>query len=253
MLCASAYTSADYNKLFAYKNKCYKWGYFPPFIHQDLDELFRLKNSSDSKVSLLWAGRLIDWKHPELAVYVAAELKKLGYEFELNIIGSGELENELAQMIENNRLGDAVHMLGSTPPENVRKYMEYSDIFLFTSDFNEGWGAVLNEAMNSGCAVVACHAIGSVPFLIKDGQNGLIYRNGDKRQLFSAVRYLMDQPEFRKSLGVNAYNTLAALWNADEAAVRFLQLSKSLLTNGTPPIFDDGPCSAAPIISNHWY
>lgn len=46
----------------------------------------------------------------------------------------------------------------------VRSYMEKADIYLFTSDFNEGWGAVLNESMNSGCAVVASHAIGSVPF-----------------------------------------------------------------------------------------
>ena len=49
--------------------------------------------------------------------------------------------------------------------------MEKSEIFLFTSDKGEGWGAVLNESMNSACAVVASHAIGSVPFLLKDGEN----------------------------------------------------------------------------------
>jgi glycosyltransferase involved in cell wall biosynthesis len=59
-------------------------------------------------------------------------------------------------------------------PEAVRDHMEAADIFLFTSDFNEGWGAVLNESMNSACAVVASHAIGSVPFLLKDGENGFI-------------------------------------------------------------------------------
>jgi hypothetical protein len=36
------------------------------------------------------------------------------------------------------------------PPEEVRVHMEQSNIYLFTSDFGEGWGAVLNEAMNSG-------------------------------------------------------------------------------------------------------
>ena len=45
-------------------------------------------------------------------------------------------------------------------------YMESSHIFLlFTSDRNEG--AALNESMNSGCAVVASDAIGSVPYLMR--------------------------------------------------------------------------------------
>ena len=36
----------------------------------------------------------------------------------------------------------------------------------------EGWGAVVNEAMNSGCAVVADHMIGAAPWLIRQGENG---------------------------------------------------------------------------------
>ena len=43
----------------------------------------------------------------------------------------------------------------------------------------EGWGAVLNEAMNSGCACIASHAIGSAGFLIEHGENGFVYRDGD--------------------------------------------------------------------------
>ena len=35
--------------------------------------------------------------------------------------------------------------------------------------------------MNSACAVVANSAIGSVPFLIKNKENGLIYENGNKK------------------------------------------------------------------------
>ena len=83
-------------------------------------------------------------------------------------------------------------MLGAMPPEEVRRHMEKADIYLFTSDFNEGWGAVLNESMNSGCAVVASHAIGSVPFLIKNGENGLIYENGNQLDLEKQVLRLLE-------------------------------------------------------------
>ena len=107
--------------------------------------------------------------------------------------------------------------------------MEAADIFLFTSDFNEGWGAVLNEAMNSACAVVASHAIGSVPFLLHEGENGLIYKNGDENGLLDRVVQLIEQPEMRKRLGRKAYQTLTEQWNAEIAAERFLQLSEALL------------------------
>ena len=45
--------------------------------------------------------------------------------------------------------------------------MEESEIYLVTSDRKEGWGAVVNEAMNSGCAVVADHMIGAAPWMIR--------------------------------------------------------------------------------------
>lgn len=61
-------------------------------------------------------------------------------------------------------LNDYVTFTGPVQSDKVRGFMERAGIFLFTSDRQEGWGAVLNESMNSGCAVVASHAIGSVPF-----------------------------------------------------------------------------------------
>ena len=144
-------------------------------------------------------------------------------------------------------------MLGAMPPEAVREHMEKAEIFLFTSDFNEGWGAVLNESMNSGCAVVASHAIGSVPFLIRDGENGLIYRNGDDDGLYKRVTRLIDDPALRDRLGRNAYRTLADTWNAETAAERFLQLSQALLDGKSPELFDEGPCSRAAVLRNGWY
>ena len=74
------------------------------------------------------------------------------------------MEQQLRQMIHDKQLDDCVSMLGAMSPEKVRDYMEAADIFLFTSDFNEGWGAVLNEAMNSSCAGRGepCHWIGAI-------------------------------------------------------------------------------------------
>lgn len=249
MLCSSAYTAMDFAIQGAYIGKTYEWGYFPEVKRYDVADLMSKKQSVKSGLkhpcaSILWAGRLIGWKHPDASILMAETLKRRGYQFKLSIIGNGHMEQKLHMMISEKGLEDCVTMLGAMPPKMVREHMEEADIFLFTSDFHEGWGAVLNESMNSGCAVVASHAIGSVPFLIKDGVNGLVYKNGSQKDLNHAVMELLDNPEKRKQLGLAAYRTMAEKWNGEKVAERFLELSK-LLKEGKDTPYQDGPCSKA--------
>lgn len=249
MLCASAFTAYDYGRFGAYRDKCFKWGYFPEVKNENLDSLFE-KRQQHKKPTILWAGRMLNWKHPEMAILLAQYLKKSGYDFELKIIGDGELENELCCMIRDKGLNDCVKMLGSMSPEKVREHMKKANIFLFTSDFNEGWGAVLNESMNSACAVVASHAIGSVGFLMHQGVNGVIYRNEDQDDLNRKVEKLLDSPNLMEKYGRAAYETIISDWNADTAAKRLLSLAEFLKNGGKGSPYESGPCSAAQRISN---
>lgn len=244
VLCASAYTAPDFNLYRCYINKCFKWGYFPEVKQHDIDDLFERKDPA----LIVWAGRLLDLKHPETAVYVAAHLKENGIPFRMNIIGSGEKEEQLASMIQTMNLSDQVKMLGSMPSSDVRKYMEQASIFLFTSNKKEGWGAVLNESMNSGCAVVANNEIGSVPFLIKHGQNGYIYHKGNVRECCEQVLSLMRNREERLKAGKNAYQTIRDEWSAKIAAERVITLSQYLHKNQVGSCYPDGVCSCAPIV-----
>lgn len=251
LLGASAYTYGDYARHFAFINKAYKWGYFPKTKkYADIDNLL----SAKKKNTLLWAGRFLGLKHPLAAVRLAKRLKDDNLDFELNIIGTGEMEMQIKEMITSLNLTDCVHMLAPMKPEQVREYMEQSQIYLFTSDRNEGWGAVLNEAMNSGCAVVASHAIGSVPFLLKDNENGFVYESGNENELFRKVKYLLDNPSEAERVGKNAYQTIVTEWNAEVAAERFLQLSQHILAGEkSPDLFGSGPCSKAEIIRKSWF
>ncbi len=249
MLCASAYTSADFSKMLAFKGKTYKWGYFPTVKrYENIDEIIGWKHPA----SILWVARLIGLKHPEIPVMVAKRLKADGYDFKLNIIGNGELENATRELIEREKVADCVEMLGSMKPEEVREYMEKSEIFMFTSDRNEGWGAVLNESMNSGCAVVANSTIGSVPFLINDGENGYMYNDVD--DLYNKVKLLLDNDDERKRIGKNAYKTMIEEWNAENAAEKFVALCNKMLAGEYKPCpYESGVCSKAEILKDGWY
>ena len=251
LLCASAYTAGDYARTRTFLGKAYKWGYFPEVKRYDNVSALIAKKK---KNSILWVARFLSLKHPEAPVEVAKRLAADGYEFELNMIGVGaELEKTKA-LVAAEGLGDRVHFLGSMKPEEVREYMEKSEIYLFTSDRGEGWGAVLNESMNSACAVVASHAIGSVPFLVKDTENGLIYRDGDIDDLYSKVKWLLENSGERIRLGEAAYRTMIEQWNAENAAKRFLALAEAMLAGDRhPSLFEDGVCSKAENFGDNWY
>jgi len=244
MLCASAYAAKDYASLGMYKNRAYKWGYFPEVKEYDIDILMTQKKRN----TIMWCGRFLDWKHPDDAVKIAYRLKEAGYDFQLNFVGTGDMEEKLHELAEYYNLNDYVHFWGSMSPEQVRLHMEEAGIYLFTSDKREGWGAVLNEAMNSGCAVVASHVIGSVPFMVQDGTNGLIYPSGNTDALYEKVRYLLDNREEQERLGRAAYQTVISEWNAKTAADRLMQFMAKLLINEKYlDLFPKGPCSRAKI------
>ena len=249
-LAASAFAAHDYNLGSAFINKTFKWGYFPPTYRYD-DGQFREKKRC-RYLSIVWCGRMIGWKHPEYPLRLAKELAEKGIDFRLFMIGTGPLSEQCREFVEQNGLKRFVFLPGAMPPERVRRYMEFSDVLLFTSDRNEGWGAVLNEAMNSGCAVLAGSRIGSVPFLIKDGVNGLVYRDGDYGDFSEKAGRLIRDRELCRQLGNEAYHTVADLWNADDAAKRFISLCESMVSNAKIDLPMEGPCSKANYLRDLW-
>lgn len=243
LLCASAYTASDYAKTGTFKGRAYKWGYFPECKkYESIDTLIEQKQ----KNSILWCGRVIDWKHPEFAVKIAKRLKDEGYDFQINIIGDGTRLGQMVQLAYELDVEDKVQLLGSMPPEFVREKMEQSEIFIATSGRKEGWGVVINEAMNSGCAIVASNEMGAAPYLIKNGENGLLYFNDSENELYEKVKFLLDNKEKRVEYSKNAYKTITEMWNGQIASENLISLINGLL-NGedVSDTFGDGICSPA--------
>lgn len=245
LLCAGAFVAVDFHIVRAYPDKMFKWGYFPECREYDLDALMAGKSCTE----LLWAARFIDWKHPELVVELAAELVKQGKEFHITMIGDGELRPAMEKMIEEKKLQKNITLTGSKKPEEVREAMERASIFLMTSDRMEGWGAVMNEAMNSGCAVVADRMEGASLFLIEQGVNGYWYRKPTAEKLAKMVSELLENRALCEKLGRKAYETITSLWNPRVAAVRLLQMCEVLTAGKEPePIWEQGPLSRAEVI-----
>lgn len=236
LLCASAYSKGDYNWYGAFKDKCYKWGYFPNIESFDnqLDDVIEKKDQNNE---ILWCGRFIDWKHPEYAIECAKFLKTKNVNFHINMVGGGPQISRIESIVKKCKLEDCVTVVGSLPFDKVQEQMKNAKIFLFTSDKNEGWGAVLNESMGNACCVVANKNIGSVPYMLNN-ENGYVYKN--KKDFLNCV-YEALTSEKTKNKCKQAYKTVHRKWNAKTAVENFMKLVDNLMNRANNQI--EGPCS----------
>lgn len=247
LLCSSAYASNDYMKFQLFKGKCYKWGYFLENEILNIYDVVKRKKGN----RIIWCGRLIKLKHLEETLFAFAKIVNKGINATLDIIGEGELQNEYISLTTNLGIAEYVRFLGKKKPKEVRSMMKEAGIFVFSSNFEEGWGAVVNEAMNSGCAIVASSSAGSVPYLIENGKNGFSYESGNTSELSSLLEELLKNQDLRESFGINAYQTIVSEWSADTAVKRFLALAEVLKADGLQRnvvLFQKGPCSVAEIL-----
>ena len=234
-LAASSYLKNDLNKFYKINNPVLKWGYFPKHIEIAKDNI---KGSNrDNIIRLIFVGRLLKWKHPEMAIYA---LNALPYEYRVNtkltIVGNGELSDKLNNLVEKLQLTENVSFISSLSANDVRKKMIESDISFFTSDLSEGWGAVLNEEMDSKCACIASIEAGSTNFLIQNGFNGIICSCCNQNEVNNILLKLIEDKKLRTALQNNAYLTIKNDFNGEIAAKRLIEYDKG-------SIFEEGICS----------
>ncbi len=251
LLAASAYCASDYAFLKSYPGKCLKFGYFPKGEEKSFSELSALKEKNRPPV-VLWAGRFLKLKRADLFLRAAGRCAASGHDFSIRFVGGGEEEAALRILTEREGLGDRTTFSGFLSPEETRAEMEKANIFVMTSNFLEGWGSVIYEALSAGCAVIASHAAGAAPFLVTPEKTGYLFQSGKLESLTGKLGKLLNEPETAKRLGKAAYDNMKALWNPEVASDRVLEYAEGLLS-GHAPSYAEGPLSPCEILSNHWY
>lgn len=246
MLCAGAYTASDFHLIGAYPGKLFRWGYFTR-LRTYSEEQFNTMKVQDGRLHIVWAGRFIPLKHPEYVVRLAGMLRDKGCPFFIHMLGDGELEPQIRQDVDQAGLAESFRFYGYTEPEQVRDVMEQCHIHLFTSNHLEGWGAVVNEGMNSGCVEVVNEQVGAAPYLIRHGVNGLVYPKDRYGKMEALVLDLFENWETRRRMGRAAYETIRDVWNAEYAAKELLRFAEGLLRGEIVP-GKEGPLTAAPIL-----
>lgn len=265
VLGASAFTALDFKKMFnSYPDKCYKFGYFPVHKEYDIDELINQKKEyADGPVSILWMGRMLKLKRPDLVVMAARQLRDLGYDFKLHMVGEGEMRPVVERMANDFNLLDRVTFEDFLSPDEARDTMAKYQVYVMTSNKLEGWGSVIYEGLNAGCAVVASHVCGATPWLVENEKCGLCFKSGDVMSLTNQLKKLLDKPELIDEYGKKAYEKMHSKWNPRNAAESVIRLAEGLNVAGADGktvkspaddyVIADGPCSKAGYLKNNWF
>lgn len=242
-LCASSHVASEMNIFGAFKGKCYKWGYFPEIPSLDIERI--IADKFGEKINFMWCSRFIHWKKPELVIELASKLRDKGIKFSIDMYGGGPMFDTIQNSIKEMNLENHIFLRGNVPNSKIIEEMRKHDFFLLTSDQNEGWGAVANEAMGSGCVLIGSDKAGAIPYLIKDGITGITFKSSDADDLFNSTIKILNDKLKCQEIAINAYNYMRECWNA-ETAVRNLTTMVSQLKKGkTQSPFAEGPCSNA--------
>ena len=160
----------------------------------DLD-LFQLRVSVRDANMILFVGRLVEKKGCIHLLDALSQLRQDHPTAHLVIIGSGPLEQQLQQKVENEKLPCV--FLGVQPASVVRDYMAKARIFCVPSvqastGDSEGLGMVFVEAQAMGTPV-ASFRHGGISEVVVHGCTGLLAPEGDSKSLTdNLLRLLRD-------------------------------------------------------------
>jgi glycosyltransferase involved in cell wall biosynthesis len=135
------------------------------------------------------AGRLAEAKNYPLMIEALAELRPR-MPARLCILGQGELEGSLRQMIADRRLGEFVSLAGFQA--NPWKFIGRADAFLLTSKY-EGFGNVLIEAMACGVPVVATASAGTRD-IVQHGADGMLVEAHTPQSVAASLVSVLESP-----------------------------------------------------------
>lgn len=183
----------------------------------------RIEELKKDKRIIAVVGRLEVDKRIDRAVMLIKILVARKMKVHLIVFGDGSLKDELNQLVQRHQLKDLVDILGYV--ENVESFYKYFDLMLFTSDW-EGMPLSMWEAMANGVPVIAPD-VGGFKEILEENNCGLIYKPGNLNEAESKLLKLLEDGQFRKSLGRNG----RAAFESKFTAARFIEQIEKVYTN----------------------
>lgn len=162
------------------------------------------------KLRVLWVGKISRLKRVDTIVEAVG---RVGGDVELTIVGDGSEKRKIEKLAKDK----SINFLPSQPIGKIREVMRQHDVYVFSSNGMDGWGAVVNEALEEGMYVIGTKETGaSASILSKDA----LYSCGDKRRLAMLLARFVAVKKFGELRGQGI-----GQWTATNAAKRLMSIA----------------------------
>jgi GalNAc-alpha-(1->4)-GalNAc-alpha-(1->3)-diNAcBac-PP-undecaprenol alpha-1,4-N-acetyl-D-galactosaminyltransferase len=186
-------------------------------------------------LEVLWVGRLVPQKRPELALDAFAGLRRSHPDARLALLGEGPLRDALQERVEELGLTGAVELPGFVGNPFARCVS--ADVFLLTSD-HEGLPNALIEAQGLGLPAVSTRCPHGPDEIVEDGVTGRLVSCGDASGLAERLRELADDPEGRREMGEAARRLARRRFAVERVVPRWEETLIEAVRQGGPRTLD---------------
>jgi len=232
------YASADFKTIGAFDDRIWKWGYFV-----ELNPNMPTKQEG-RPIHLLWVGRILKWKRVDILVKAVAKIQDQIWFGKCTIVGEGPEKRKLLHLKKNLGIGvNKLEFLAPAKIDEVRSLMKEHDVYILTSNQQEGWGAVAGEAMTEGCVLVANEQAGASHSLINHGKTGFLFADGDVEGIVRILSEIGNNATLREQIRRSAWRYMWETWSPKVGAERLIALSQDLLKYDRSERYLSGPCS----------
>jgi len=161
------------------RSKLHLWGYFvAPSAKKLTTNNQQLTTARALRV--LWVGRMIYCKRVDTLIRAVSSLPNVM----LDIYGTGTMMEKWRGLTEKLCSGgnssSAIMFHPQVPITEVRSLMRSHDLYVLASNGEEGWGAVVSEALEEGMRVIGTYESGASATLLPESN---LYHAGDWRRL----------------------------------------------------------------------
>jgi len=167
---------------------------------------------------------LTEQKGIPVLLETARSMLQTGSSLRFIIVGGGPLEESLRKKCGEMGLADRVGFTGWR--EDASEILKLFDIFVMPSLW-EAMPIVLLEAMAAARAVVAT-TVGDIPYIIRDGETGLLAPAGDPEALAERLLRLAEDPGLRRRLGEAGQRSYSEQFTARTMAAAYEDLYQRL-------------------------
>jgi len=219
--CFIALSRFTQEKLIRYGLPQEKIKYLPNYV--DIPDF---KTNSTSEKYILFLGRLSD----KNGIFNLIKAMQVLPTIKLKVAGEGEQKKLIQDYIHENNMRN-VEMVGFLTGEELKNTIVNSDFLVFPNNCYHNCPMSILESFACGKPVIGSN-LGSVPELIDDGINGLLFEPKNVGDLSEKIRYLYHHPLLAQKMGISARKKVMDNYSEENYYKKLLGVYSSLIRKG---------------------